>query len=253
MNAFLKKEFTEWLRTGRMLILGCIFVLLGIMAPAFAKLTPWLIEMMAQQLAETGLTVAEITVNALTSWEQFFKNLPIALIAYVLLCGGIFTDEYRRGTLIPVVTRGLTQRGAAMAKFRVMTLMWTGGYFICFGVTFIYTSVYWDNSVAANLMPAVLCAWLFGILTASLITFFSALSDSSSGVLLGAGGSVAVMSLLSMLPQTAKYLPTRLLSGMSLLTGASAPKSFSPAVIVSLALILLCTALSALLFNRRQM
>lgn len=253
MNAFLKKEFTEWLRTGRMIILGGIFILFGIMAPALAKLTPWLMEMMAQQLAETGLTITAVTVDALTSWGQFFKNLPLALIAYVLLCSGIFTDEYRLGTLVPVVTRGLTQRRAAMAKFRVMVLMWTGGYFICFGITYVYNAVFWDNSAASSLMTAVLCAWLFGILVTALITFFSTLSAGSSGVLLGTGGSVAAMYFLSLLPKAEKFLPTRLLSGMSLLSGESTPGSFSPAIVVSLLLTAACTVLSALLFNRRQM
>lgn len=253
MNAFIKKEFTEWLRTGRMIILGGIFILFGIMAPAFAKLTPWLVETMARQLAETGLSITAVTVDALTSWTQFFKNLPMALIAYILLCGGIYTDEYRRGTLVSVVTRGLPQRRAAMAKLRVMALMWTGGYFLCFGIAYVYTAAFWDTSAAANLMTAVLCAWLFGILVSALITFFSALSASSSGVLLGTGGSVAAMYVLSVLPKAAKYLPTRLLSGMSLLTGESTPESFAPAVIVSLVLAAACTALSALLFNRRQM
>lgn len=253
MNAFMKKEFMEWQRTGRMVILGSIFVLFGVMAPAFAKLTPWLMGMMAQQLAETGLTVTQVPVDALTSWGQFFKNLPLALVAYTLLCSGIFIDEYRRGTLIPVVTRGLPQRRAAMAKFCVMAFMWTVGYFICFGITYVYTAAYWKASVTANLVTAALCAWLFGILVTSLITIFSALSDSSSGVLLGTGGSVAVMYFLSILPRVTKYIPTRLLNGSSLLTGESSPHGFFPAVAVSLALAAACTALSALLFNRRQM
>lgn len=253
MNAFIKKEFLEWLRTGRMMILGSIFILFGIMAPAFAKLTPWLMEVMAQQLEKTGLTVSAVNVDALTSWEQFFKNLPLVLVAYTLLCGGIFTDEYRRGTLIPVVTRGLPQRRAAIAKFRVMALMWTGGYFLCFGITYVYTAAFWDNSAAANLMPAVLCAWLFGILVTALIPFFSALSSSSSGVLLGTGGSVAVMYFLSILPQLTKYLPTRLLSGMRLLTRESTLRSLYPAITVSLVLVAACVTLSSLLFHRRQM
>ena len=39
MNAFLKKEWMEWNRTGRSWILMLVFVLFGIMNPALAKLT----------------------------------------------------------------------------------------------------------------------------------------------------------------------------------------------------------------------
>ena len=35
--AFIKKEFTEQLRSGRLIILGLLFVLFGIMNPAIAK------------------------------------------------------------------------------------------------------------------------------------------------------------------------------------------------------------------------
>ena len=45
--AFMKKEWMEQVRSGRLLILVIIFILLGIMNPAVAKLTPWLLEMMA--------------------------------------------------------------------------------------------------------------------------------------------------------------------------------------------------------------
>lgn len=38
--AFMKKEWMEQVRSGRLLILVIIFILLGIMNPAVAKLTP---------------------------------------------------------------------------------------------------------------------------------------------------------------------------------------------------------------------
>ena len=38
MKAFLKKEWMEWKRTGRMAVLLLVFLLLGIMNPALAKL-----------------------------------------------------------------------------------------------------------------------------------------------------------------------------------------------------------------------
>ena len=88
---FMKKEMTEQLRSGKLMILGILFVLFGIMNPAVAKLTPWLMELMAESLAQSGMTVTEVTVSALDSWVQFFKNIPMALLAFVLLEGGIFT------------------------------------------------------------------------------------------------------------------------------------------------------------------
>ena len=85
-NALMKKEWMEQARTGKLMILGMIFVLFGIMNPAIAKLTPWLLKTMADSLAESGMIVTDVTVSALDSWVQFFKNMPIALIVFVFLC-----------------------------------------------------------------------------------------------------------------------------------------------------------------------
>ncbi len=87
MNAFIaftKKEWLETIRSGKLVILTVLFLLFGIMNPAIAKLTPWMMELMSESLSGTGLIVTQIQVDALVSWTQFFKNIPIALIAFNL-------------------------------------------------------------------------------------------------------------------------------------------------------------------------
>ena len=93
MKAFLKKEWMEWLRTGRLMVLLMVFVLLGIMSPALAKLTPWLMETLSDSMAGTGIVTTEITVDAMVSWAQFYKNIPMGLVIFVLLCSGSFTGQ----------------------------------------------------------------------------------------------------------------------------------------------------------------
>ena len=83
LYAFTKKEIIDQLRSNKVLVLGIIFIIFGIMNPAIAKLTPWLFEKMSDSLAESGIQVSKITVDALMSWEQFFKNIPF--IGYVLV------------------------------------------------------------------------------------------------------------------------------------------------------------------------
>ena len=95
LMAFMKKEWMEQIRSSRLFILGLIFLAVGIMNPAIAKLTPWLMEMVAESMEEAGLAVVEVKVDAMTSWTQFYKNIPMALIAFVLLQSNIFTKEYQ--------------------------------------------------------------------------------------------------------------------------------------------------------------
>lgn len=52
-----------------------------------------MVEMLSDSMAENGLIVTNVQVDALTSWTQFFKNIPIVLIAFVLIYSDIFTKE----------------------------------------------------------------------------------------------------------------------------------------------------------------
>ncbi len=160
MKAFLKKEWMEWLRTGRLMVLLMVFVLLGIMSPALAKLTPWLMETLSDSMAGTGIVTTEITVDAMVSWAQFYKNIPMGLVIFVLLCSGSFTGEYQKGTLVPVVTKGLSRRSILGAKTLFLFGAWTALYWLCFGITYGYNAYFWDNGIAGDLFFAGACYWL---------------------------------------------------------------------------------------------
>ena len=157
--AFIKKEIMEQLRTGRLMILGMLFILFGIMNPAVAKLTPWMLETMADSLAESGIIVIDVTISAMDSWVQFFKNIPMALIAFVLMESNIFTREYQTGTLVLSLTKGLKRYKVVVSKTVVLTGLWSFGYWLCFGITYGYNAYFWDNAVAKNLMFSVICWW----------------------------------------------------------------------------------------------
>ena len=251
--AFVKKEFSEQIRSGKLMFLTILFVLFGIMNPAVAKLTPWLLEMMADTLSESGMIVAGVTVSAIDSWVQFFKNIPMALIAFVLLQGSIFTKEYSSGTLVLSLTKGLHRFKVVVAKAFVMYLLWSAGYFLCFGITYAYNAYFWDNSIAHNLGFSVICWWLFGMFAISLIVLFSILSESSTGVLIGTGGVILLSYLVSLIPKINKYLPTFLTDGNSLIYGVSETEKYIPALIITLILSAVCFAVSIPIFNKRQM
>lgn len=251
--AFIKKEITEQLRSGRLMILGILFVLLGIMNPAVAKLTPWLLEVMADSLAESGMTVTNVTVSAMDSWMQFFKNMPIGMIAFVLLQSSIFTKEYSSGTLVLSLTKGLERFQVVISKTAVLTVLWTLGYWLCFGITYGYNAYFWDNSVAQNLIFSVVCWWLFGVFVISLIILLSTIENSNTGVLVGTGSIVLVSYLLGLLPKISKYLPTFLADGNSLIYGVAEEKSYVAAMVITMVASLICFAVSIPIFNKKQL
>ena len=251
--AFMKKEYLETARIGKIIILILLFVLFGIMNPAIAKLTPWMMEMMSDAMAESGLIVTNIQVDAMTSWTQFFKNIPMALIAFVLIFSDIFTKEYKSGTLLLVLTKGLSRYKVVLAKTVLLLSLWTFGYGICFAITYGYNAYFWDNGIANNLFSSAAIWWLFGVWVICLIVLFSALLQNNTGVSMCTGGTVLLAYLLSMIPKVNVYLPTMLMDTNSFLIGAEGIDTYIKAIVVAAALCIVCVAVSIPVINKKQL
>ena len=251
--AFTKKELLEQQHSGKLLFLGILFILFGIMNPAVAKLTPWLLEVMADSLAQSGMTVTQVTVSAMDSWVQFFKNIPMALIAFILLEGSIFTTEYRSGTLVLSLTKGLPRYQVVLSKAAVLTALWTAGYWMCFGITYGYNAYFWDNNIARNLLFSVVCWWMLGMWVVCLTVFFSTVSNANTGVFLGTGGAVLVCYLLGLFPKVGKFMPTLLCDGNSLIYGLKESKDYIVALVIAGIMCIGCLTTAVALFNRKQL
>ena len=250
--AFFKKEWLDWLRSGKFAILFCVFLILGIMNPAIAKLTPWLMEIMAESLEETGLIVSNVEVNALSSWIQFFKNVPMGLILFVFVCSSSFSKEYQSGTLILLLTKGLKRSMVVITKTTLLILTWSVLFWFCYGVTYLYNSYFWDNSIVVHLMLAVGCWWLFGIWVISLMIFFSVVLKSNTGVLSAVGVVIFCMYLLGMTPKIGKYIPTKLMNASSILTSMEGTSAYQNTIVITIVLIIVFIFISIPVINKKQ-
>ena len=253
MTAFIKKEVMEIVRTGKGLILIFIFALFGVMSPAIAKLTPLMMETMADSLKDTGLAVTAVEVNAMTSWTQFYKNAPMAMTVFFLLFSGIFTREYQKNTLVLMVTKGLSRWKIVTAKISILITMWTLCYWMMFGITYGYNVYFWDNSDLKYMVFAAFCMYLMGIWLISLLILGSVFLNSGGAVLGVVGGGVFGCYLLSMIPDLSKYLPTYLMNSQMLLIGADGRGEFTPAIVAAAILSIAFALLSVIGFNRKTL
>lgn len=250
--AFLKKEFFELSRSGKLMILSFLFILFGIMNPAVAKLTPWILENSADSFGQ-GIIIGEVTVTAMDSWLQFLKNIPMAMIVMLIMFSGTFTGEYSKGTLIPIVTKGLSRNSIVISKTVVMIITWSIGFGMCFGITYGYTAYYWDNSIASNLAFMAFCQWLMGIFLICVLTLFSAFLNSSPQVIMGVGGIYAAMYIFSMFGKIKEYIPTFILDSSSLMTEQSKPDDYFIAILITIALSVLSLLTSLPITHKRQL
>ena len=250
--AFRKKEWMEQKRLSKLLILGIVFVLFGIMNPAIAKLTPWLFEIMSESLEESGMIIATVEVDAMDSWVQFFKNIPMVLIIFVLIESGIFTKEYQTGTLILALTKGLHRKSVIFAKTTMLITLWTVGYWITFGITYVYNDYFWANSIVDNLLCSVMLWWIFGLWIIALMVLFSTIATANTGVLAGTGGVAVACYLFGLLPKLSNYMPTLLMDGNSLIYGVKDAKDYKIAVFVSVITCIICFAVSIPMLNKKR-
>jgi ABC-2 type transport system permease protein len=251
--AFLKKEYLETARTGKFVIIIILFVLFGVMNPAIAKLMPWMMELVSDTMSESGWIITEVQVDAMTSWIQFFKNIPIALIAYVLLFGDIFTKEYHSGTLLLALTKGLSRYKVVFAKTILLLSLWTLGYALSFAITYGYNDYYWDNGIANHLFAAVTLWWLFGVWVLCFIVLFSVLLQNGTSVCLCAGMMVLLAYIVSLIPKIKVYSPTMLMDANSLLMGVEGIESYVKVIVVSITMCIVCIVVSIPAINKKQL
>ncbi len=253
LMAFTKKEVLEQVRTGKLWLLLCGFCLFGIMNPAIAKLTPWMMEKMSGQLAEYGMAVTAMEADAMASWAQFYKNMPMALIVFLLLFSGIFTAEYQSGTLINILAKGMKRWKIFASKMSVMLTAWTLGCLICYGITFGGNAYFWDNSAAHHVCFAAFCFYLFGVWLISVFGMASVLFNSPGMALLVAGAAFGASFLLALFPALKAYLPSYLFQPAELLAGSKGAGDYLAAILITAALIAAQSVLSVAAFNKKSM
>lgn len=253
LTAFIQKEFTEVMRNSKLLICAIIFILLGIMNPAIAKITPWLVEQFSNATSGAGMLIQTMEISALTSWEQFFKNMPMGIVIFVLMFSGIVAAELQKGTLINIVTKGMPRWKIMVSKLILLLVLWTGMYFASYIITYVYNDFYWDNDTVNNIFFSVFCLYLFGVWLISLIILMSALADNSAAVSIGVCGVFLLSYLLGIIPTVQDYLPTKLKGSSSLIYELAKPADFTGAIVVVAIWSLADIIMGIIIFNKKNL
>lgn len=250
---FFKKEWMEMSRSGKLFVLLLLFVFFGILSPAIAKGTPYLYKAMEGSLKEQGITITDITVNALTCWQQYYKNLSMELLVFMLFFAGILTNEYQKNTLILMVTKGVRKPLILSVKFCFSLVIFSACYWLCYGITYLYSTLFWDNSIASYLFVASFFSYLFGVLLLALLFLFSTIVTNVLNVLLLMGASIAVFYGMTFFTTIKKVSPMLLLSGMDLLQKKSSIMDMSGSIITSIILIFFSFFLALFFFQKREL
>lgn len=249
-KAFLKKEFMEMARNGKLVTLGIIFILFGIMNPAIAKLTPVLMKMVSESMEETGIILGDVIVNDMTSWTQFYKNIPMALIIFLVMFSGIITAEYQKGTIVPMLTKGVSPVTVFLSKYTAVLLAWTMGYALTFFITYFYNEYFWGNA-AKNIVYTALCSYVLGVFLLSVMMLMSVICEGNTSVIVATAVIFFVVYMFGLIPAVKDYLPTKLMASNELMVGKSASSDYTISMVVTITISVICTAASGTLIRRK--
>ncbi len=248
--AFLKKELLENVRTYKLFIVLTVFIIFGIMNPLIAKITP---DLLSSFMPE-GMVITIPEPSAFDSWAQFFNNIgQMGFIIIVIVFSGILGTELSKGTLINMLTKGLSRTTVILAKYTSMLLIWTVSLVTSFLVTYVYTIFLFPSDDIVNLLFSVFCLWLFGAFLLGLLLFAATLVNNHYGSLLITGAVVVISMLINIVPDAYKYNPFSLVSrNMDLLTATVEVSSLYPALLITGILTLIFVALAVLVFRKKQ-
>ena len=249
--AFTKKEFTENLRTYKLMIMIVVFLIFGMMSPLFAKFMPEILKAAGLDASALGMGMP----TAMDSFAQFFKNVgQLGLLVLVIVFSGIMGNELSKGALINILTKGMKRSTVILSKFTMATVIWTVSYLLCLAVTYAYTAYYFTIENTSNVFLTFSSMWLFGVLLVAIVILGGVLFRNIYGSLLLTGGIVVVMTIVNIAPKLQRYNPITLSSdNVQLITAQKAALDFIPAVIICAVLTIVSVLASIMIFNKKQL
>ncbi|MDE6601337.1 MAG: ABC transporter permease [Lachnospiraceae bacterium] len=246
---FVKKEFTENIRNYRFFIMLAVFLTFGMMSAFLAKFTP---EILSALAADMEMSAAPAALDA---WKQFFKNISgVGFSAFIILYGNCLSGEYSKGTLVLMITKGLSRKAVILAKYTVaavlMTVSYWGGYAFAYG----YTAFLWADTKLPHVTLAALALWIVGFLYLSILMIGCVLFRQPFASILFTGGIVAMISLPGMTEPLAKFSPFYLTTqNIDLIAGIAAPSDFIMPALISVIISIGGLLIAIKLFNTKEL
>jgi ABC-2 type transport system permease protein len=248
-QALSKKELCESAATFRLYILLAVFLLFGMLSPLIAKATPDLLASI-----DMGVAIELPEPTALDSWTQFFKNVAqMGMLVLVILYSGIMSNEFSKGTLVNLLTKGLSRSAVVLAKFAAASLVWLASYLICLGACWAYTIYFWGAAEIGDAFLAFAAPWLFGEILIALLMLGGTIFSNVYGSLFTCLGAVVALNILSLIPEASRYNPASLAGGtLALIAGTGDPSQFSPAMAAGAVLAVVLVAATIEVFKRKR-
>ena len=246
----LRKEWLEQWRTYRLLMVGVVLLVFGLLSPLIAKFTPEIIK-----LIPNGETIAPLipTPTVIDSVTQYIKNISqFGVILALLLSMGAIAREKDKGTAAMMLVKPLPRATFLIAKFTALALMFAAAIAIAGAACYYYTWLLFSALDVPHWLALNGLMLLFVLVYVALTLFCSVVTKSQAA----AGGLALcllfILGLAGSIPGLGQYLPGQLLAwGAGLMAGNA--DAFWPAFWVSVGIIVLALIGAKLIFERQEL
>lgn len=247
---FTGKELREQVKTFKGIVVLVVLALFGMSSPLLAKLLPDIFKM-----AGTGIAITIPTPTFVDAYEQFFKNVEqMGLIIVLLIYSGSVSGETAKGTAALMLTKRLSRSAFIFAKFIGAVIVWTVSYALSCAAFLFYTGYLFPNASPAHPVAALLCMWLFGIVTLSCAVFAGTLFKSYALSAVTGFCLWGLLLLTSSLPRISEKAPGALAGiDMSLVSGKAAADAAVIPVLTGLGLTALLLLGACLIFRTKEL
>ncbi|MDA3937536.1 MAG: ABC transporter permease subunit [Actinomycetota bacterium] len=248
---FLKKEFREILRTWRLWVLPAIMIVVAIISPVFAKITPALLESVAGETPGYVFEVPDpVTVD---SYLQFWANaIQMGILGVIIVAAGGIAGERKNGTAILVLTKPVSRGAFVVAKAISNSVLFLAATIIGAAVCVGLTIVMFDSSGIADFAVSTALLYLLGVVFISITLLLGVAIKSQAGAAGASLGAFLAVSLLSIWGPARDYTVAGLMvAGDRILRGDEVALLWP--VLTSVVLIVLCVGGAVLLFRRKEL
>jgi ABC-2 type transport system permease protein len=245
LSVLLKKDFMDLLRNGKLLIMGAIFLLFGILSPLSAKYMP---EIVAHIGASQDISISIPEPTWLDAAAQYIKNMTqiCAFIVIIVFMGWIAKDK-EEGILAFILVKPLSRSMYIASKFIAAAFVVILAVLVSSSIAFYYTLIFFDEFEGVKFISFSGVVTLYFLYLLVLVLLMSTLFSSQITAGIASFALWMVFGLLAEVDGPGQLFPSKILEqGNYILMGE--PLNWLPFLVVIL-WIALCFFLSVIKFK----
>ena len=247
LGCLVKKELREQLRTHRLLVVGSLFTLFGLVTPLLVKMLPQIVRLAGEQVP-----VELPPPTAFQAIEEYASTMgQMGLLAAILVGMGAIAREVEQGTAAMTLGKPVSRGAFVVAKMLGVAATFVLSLAAAVG-SYFYTVVLFEAVNPASYLYLNLLLGEFLLVCLAVTLLCSTMFRSQ----LAAGGLALALligqSIVSALPWVGRYLPGSLVSlGMAAVKDGSI--QVSPAVAVGAVEIGVCLLAAWWMLRRKEL